>query len=228
MKLIGLLGGMGWQSTIDYYRTLNQQVHKKLGKNHSARVILLSPDYEDIKQYNYEQIQERGEILLNELLELSSSNPDCILICNNTLHKVYDEIKPHLYIETPIFHIVDLVGEHLARQRLNNVLLLGTQFTMEDGFFEQGLKKHGVSCVIPPSEIRRDMQKMHDKLLVQGPDEEMTVWHKKLIQEYIKDVDAVVLACTELPLIVSQKDFEIPIIDTVELHCTSAIDFALA
>ena len=128
----------------------------------------------------------------------------------------------------PVLHIVDRVGDHLAQKELKNVLLLGTQFTMEDGFFEQGLKKYGISCVIPPSEVRHDMQKMHDKLLVQSPEEEMKAWHRKLITEYSKNADAVVLACTELPLVVNQQDFEIPIIDTVELHCASAVDFAFA
>lgn len=227
MKLIGLLGGMGWQSTIEYYRKLNELVHQQLDKYHSARIVLLSPDYEDIKQYTYEQTEERGEVLLNQLLELASCNPDCILICNNTLHKVFDEIKPHLYIETPVLHVVEVVGEQLAANHMSKVLLLGTQFTMEDGFFEAGLKKEGVSCTVPSDDERKRIQEIHDTLLQDEPNENMKQYFQELIGTYADNIDGVLLACTELPLVVSQEDCEIPIINTIDAHCQAAIDFAL-
>jgi len=228
MKLIGLLGGMGWQSTIEYYRLLNELVHQNLGKHHSARLVLSSPDYEDIKQYEYDQIQERGDVLLNALVELSGFNPDCMLVCNNTLHKVYDEIKPHLKSDIPVLHIVDIVCEELAQKNVKKVLLLGTQFTMEDGFFADGLKQRDISSIIPDEDERRHIQEIHDELLQRVPNNEMSDWFKELIKKYSKEADAVVLACTELPLVVSQNEIDVPIFNSLELHCKAAVDFALA
>lgn len=227
MKLIGLLGGMGWQSTIEYYRLLNELVSQKLGKHHSARLVLSSPDYEDIKQYGYDQAQERGEVLLNALIELSGFNPDCMLICNNTLHKVYDEIKPHLHSDIPVLHIVDIVCEELARKDAKKALLLGTQFTMEDGFFADGLKQQDILSIIPDEDERRHIQEIHDELLQDVPNEKMINWFKELIEKYSDEVDAVVLACTELPLVISQNNVDVPLFNSLELHCKAAVDFAL-
>jgi len=228
MKLIGLLGGKGWESTIEYYRFLNEQVAQKLGRNHSARIILYSPDYEDMKQFSYDEMKEKCVILKKELMELANCLPDCILLCNNTLHKAYDELRKDFSLSIPVLHIVELTGQRLKDTKMKRVLLLGTSFTMEDGFFEEGLKKYGITCVIPPKEARGAMQDIHDKLLLNGPNGSMKDWFKKLIIGYEGKVDAVLLACTELQLLIEQKDFSMPIVNTVEIHCTAAVHFAIA
>jgi aspartate racemase len=218
---------MGWQSTILYYERLNQLAHTRMGKHHSADIVLRSPDYQRIKRFAYDQIEERGAVLANELSALALCNPDCILICNNTLHKAYDDVKARLDLRVPVLHIVNEVGKYLAANSMKSVLLLGTQFTMEDGFFAEGLRSHGISCRIPDAGVRNDMQKIQEKLLREGPDQEMKTWYKKLIMTYDDTVDAVVLACTELPLIISPSDIPFPVVDSVDVHCKAAIAFAL-
>src|ERR1700688_986512 len=157
MKTIGLLGGTSWSSTIDYYTLLNQLVHQRLGGFHSAKIILKSIDYHDISSNYGKDDAKIADLLLEELLDLISLNPDCILICCNSLHKFYDMIKAHVYTDIPVFHAVELVAEHSKKQNYKKVLLLATKFTMEDGFFAKILQNSGIDVIIPNQEQRDEM-----------------------------------------------------------------------
>jgi aspartate racemase len=226
MKTIGLLGGASWVSTIEYYRQINKKVNQRLGKNHSAKIILSSMDYEEIKRYNYQNWGKIGEILMNEILRLDSCNVDCMLICNNTLHKALDDIEFHLYVEAPIFHIVDCVAEYAKLKKLKNLLLIGTKFTMEDGFYAKRLEKYGMKVSIPGEEERNEIQRItQEELAKEKFLEQSKKWFQKIIAEY--PCDAVVVGCTELPLIVKQEDYSIPILNTLDLHCEKAVNFSL-
>jgi aspartate racemase len=226
MKTIGLLGGASWVSTVEYYRQINKKVNERLGKNHSAKITLSSMDYEEIKQYNYQNWEKIGDILMDEILRLDSCNVDCILICNNTLHKAFDDIESHLYMETPIFHIVDCVGEYAQAKKFKNLLLLGTKFTMENGFYHAKLEKYGFNITTPSEEERNEIQRItQEELSKEKFTAESKQWFQELIKKY--PCDAVVVGCTELPMIIKQEDYDVPILNTLDLHCEKAVNFSL-
>lgn len=227
MKTIGLLGGTAWVSTIEYYRQINKKINERLGKNHSARIILSSIDYEEIKQYNYQNWEKIGEILMNEIVRLNNCKVDCILICNNTLHKAFDEIEPRLRIKAPIFHIVDCVGKFALEKKFKKFLLLGTKFTMENGFYHARLKKYGFNIITPSDDERNEIQRItQEELSKEKIIDESKKWFKELIAKY--PCDAVVVGCTELPMIIKQDDYDIPILNTLDLHCERAVNFSLS
>jgi len=226
MKTIGLLGGTAWVSTIDYYRQINKMVNERLGKNHSAKIILKSIDYEEIKKYNYQDWEKIGDVLMDELIDLDSCNIDCILICNNTLHKSLGQIESNLYLENPIFNIIECAGEYAKEQKIDEVLLLGTKFTMEDGFYQDKLKKYDIKVKIPDDDDRNEIQRIIQEELSKEKILDISKEKIKNIVEKNK-CKAVIVGCTELPMIVRQDGFDIPILNTLELHCKKAVDFAL-
>ena len=227
MKTIGLLGGTGWSSTINYYTLLNELVHQKLGGYHSAKVLLKSIDYHDIMS-NYGTDNDKvAQTLQHELEGLIALKPDCILICCNSLHKYYDLIKHNLDSSVPVFHAVELVGQHLKQQGRSNVLLLATKTTMEDGFFANILQKYSINVTIPTQQQRDEMQKILTVELLQNiVTEKSKAYFASLIKGH-DNLDAVVLGCTEFPLLVNQDNSVLPIIDPVRLQTVHAVDFAL-
>lgn len=226
MKTIGLLGGMSWVSTIEYYRRINTEVQARLGGHHCASIVLRSMDYAAIKQYDYQSWEKIGEVLRGEMLALNSCRVDCMLVCNNTLHKALDDIGPHLGIETPIFHIVDCVGACAQANNLKNLLLLGTRFTMEHGFYQARLKKYGAAVTVPDLAQRAEIQRIiQEELVKDNPAARSAAWLHEVIAQH--PCDAVVAGCTELPLLLNQERCAVPVLDTLELHCARAVEFAL-
>jgi len=227
MKTIGLLGGTGWSSTIGYYTQLNQLMHERLGGHHSAKIILKSIDYHDIAS-NYGKDNDKVASLFHEeLLGLIALNPDCIIICCNSLHKFYDIVKPHLYSDIPVLHAIELVAQYVQQQNFKRVLLLATKLTMEDGFFTRTLEKNGVQVVIPDQAQRHEINRIiFDELIGNVVIQTSKDYFANIIAQY-SDVDAVVLGCTELPLVLSLENSTLPIIDPVKLQCIAAVDFAL-
>lgn len=226
MKTIGLLGGTGWSSTIEYYRLLNETMHKRLGGYHSAKVLLKSVDYHDIMTHYGKDHDKIAEILKRELLELIALRPDCLMICCNSLHKYYDIIKDQIPSRIPVIHALDLVVNHLKSQYYSKVLLLATKFTMDDGFFAEKLEKNGIQVVIPSPEQRIRIQEIHEDLMQNKRTSDATAYFKDLIGQY-KDVDAVVLGCTEFPTVIHQSDSPLPLINPMELQVACAVDYAL-
>lgn len=226
MKTIGLLGGASWVSTIEYYRQINKKVNQRLGKNHSAKIIISSMDYEIIKQYNYQNWEKIGDILMDEILKLDGCKVDCMLICNNTLHKAFDDIEPDLYTKAPIFHIVDCAGEYAQKENYKDILLLGTKFTMENGFYHKRLERYGLKVTTPLEKERDEIQRItQEELAKEKLTKESKEWFREIIKKY--PCDAVIVGCTELPLLIKQKDYDIPILNTLELHCEKAVNFSL-
>ncbi|MFA6527172.1 MAG: amino acid racemase [Candidatus Babeliales bacterium] len=229
MKTIGLLGGTGWSSTIGYYAILNELIGKRLGGYHSAKIILKSIDYHDVMS-NYGKNPEKiAEILHEELIDLFSLNPAGIIICCNSLHKYYDLIKCHLYDveDIPVFHAVELVAQHALQQKYKKVLLLATKSTMEDGFFTKILEDHGIEVVIPRLPERDAMQKiLSDELIHNIVTQQSRDYFSSLIKAH-PDCQAVVLGCTEFPLLVDSTNSTLSIINPVQLQCAAAVDFAL-
>ncbi|KKQ33612.1 MAG: Aspartate racemase [candidate division TM6 bacterium GW2011_GWF2_37_49] len=229
MKTIGLLGGTGWSSTMGYYTLLNELVGKRLGGYHSAKILLKSIDYHDIMS-NYGKNHEKiADILHAELIELMSLNPDCIIICCNSLHKYYDLVRHDLYpdADIPVFHAVELVAQHINQQQYKKVLLLATKSTMEDGFFAKTLENHGIEVVIPDLAERDGMQKiLSDELIYNVVTQDSKHYFSKLIEAH-PDCQSVVLGCTEFPLLVDSGNSVLPIINPVQLQCAAAVEFAL-
>ncbi|MCF7852514.1 MAG: amino acid racemase [Simkaniaceae bacterium] len=225
MKTIGLLGGTGWSSTIGYYTLLNQLMHARLGGHHSAKIILKSIDYQYLWS-SYGNDREASRLLEEELVGLIAMRPDCIIICCNTLHKYYDMIKDRLNASIPVMHAVDLVAQHAKNLGYEKVLLLATKFTMEDGFFADKLKNSGIGVVIPTEEERHILHAIHDQLMINKITAEAREYCRMLILRY-HDLDAVVLGCTEYPLVVDEVNSILPIINPVHLQTASAVDYAL-
>lgn len=226
MKIIGLLGGTGWSSTIGYYALLNEKVAKELGGYHSARIILSSIDYHDIMSNYGKDHDSTAQTLKRELQRLIAFNPECIMICCNSLHKYYDMIKADLNSSIPVFHAVDLVADEIKNKKYNKVLLLATKFTMEDGFFARKLQDHAIEVVIPNQEERNEMQKIHGDLMQNNVTQEARNYFGALIVKY-NDCQAVILGCTEYPLVVHQENSMLPVIDPVQLQTTAAVNYSL-
>lgn len=233
MKTIGLLGGTSWPSTPLYYEYLNRGVSARMGGHHSAEIILYSIDYHDIKSlYEAPGGWEKIPVLLAEKLSrLSGMGPDCILICNNTLHKALPAVHPLLDKDAPV--VVDLVaatGRGLEKRGAKKVLLLGTRFTMEDGFFAARLEQeHGLAVSVPDKPARDAIQKIQSAVAAGH----QTRAHANDFTRIVRGADgeshdAIVLACTELPLLVRRNDFSVPVVSTIEAHCDEALAMVLA
>lgn len=226
MKTIGLLGGTGWSSTISYYKLLNELVGERLGGYHSAKILLKSIDYHNIMSHYGKDHNQVAQALKKELLELIALKPDCIIICCNSLHKYYDLIKAELHNTIPVFHAVELVAEHLAKNNQKHALLLATKFTMEDGFFAKILEQKGITVTIPTQEERNEMQRIHGELMQNVITKPSRDYFSNLITKY-KNLNAVVLGCTEYPLVVDKTNSVLPIVDPVYLQAIHAVEFAL-
>ncbi len=226
MKTIGMLGGTGWSSTVGYYQLLNELVNQRMGGYHSAKIVLKSIDYHDIMSTYGNDHEKTAQTLHHELLQLIALKPDCIIICCNSLHKYYDMIKGYLKSTIPVFHAVKLVAQHAQKNGYKNILLLATQFTMEDGFFAKTLEQHDINVTIPNQEQRAAMQKIHSELMINKVTSESKAYFSSLIAAH-KNLDAVVLGCTEYPLVVNQDNSVLPIINPVQLQAITAVNFAL-
>jgi aspartate racemase len=227
MKTIGLLGGTGWSSTIGYYKILNELVAERLGGYHSAKILLKSIDYHDI-MLNYGKNHDKvANLLQKELQELIDLKPDCIIICCNSLHKYYDIIKPYLKSDIPVMHSAYLVAQHLKNSKQEKVLFLATQFTMEDGFFAKILEENGILVTIPEQKEREEMQRIHSELMYNRVSQESKDYFSDLIANH-KNLDAVILGCTEYPLLVTRDNSVLEIIDPVYLQAVAAVNYALS
>jgi aspartate racemase len=228
MKTIGLLGGTSWPSTIAYYRILNELAQARLGGFHSAKLILRNIDYHDIKSCYHDGWDEIPALLEKEIRALCDLHPDCLVICNNTLHKAFDAIEARLALPMPLIHIVKATGRAARARGLRRLLLLGTRFTMEDGFYQRRLEEFDLRVITPTADERSVIQGIQSQLARGVVVEDFRRTLANLIDRYAGSVDAVVLACTELPLAVSRDDCRVTVLDPTELQCREAFEFAVA
>ena len=228
MKTIGLLGGISWHSTVEYYRLINEITNKKQGGNHAASMLIYSFNYQEIKE-----LHNTSEILLynrliKEARKLEKAGADCILIGANTLHLFFDEIQTNIHI--PILHIADAVGTAIRNKGLQKVLLLGTAITMEKSFYANRLKNYRIKTVVPLPEDRKIISDIIYNELVKGlitkesKEKYFSIIKKAVIKE---SVEGVILGCTEIPLLISPEELEIPVFNSTEIHANQAVSFAL-
>ncbi|RTR32144.1 aspartate/glutamate racemase family protein [Shewanella atlantica] len=230
MKTIGMIGGMSWESTVSYYKALNEGVKQHLGGLHSAKIALVSVDFAEI-----ERLQHSGEwgktadILSDAAASVEAAGADFFMICTNTMHKVADEICANASI--PLLHIADATAEQLVSDGVKKVGLLGTQFTMEQDFYRGRLTdKFGIEVVIPDSAQRERAHQIIYEELCQG---QVNTTSREAYLAIIQDLqaqgaEAVILGCTEIALLVSQQDTEVPLYDTTEIHAKAAVQLALS
>lgn len=229
MKTIGLLGGMSWESTIPYYRQINQHIKQQLGGLHSAKIILYSVDFADIEALQRSGDWDKaGELLAEAAVKLQSAGADCLVLCTNTMHKVAAVIETAVTI--PLLHIADATAEAIQLAGLNKVALLGTRFTMEQDFYKKRLtESYGLEVLVPDEESRALVHQVIYQELCLGvvkPDSRLQ-YQQIMADLVVQGAEAIILGCTEIALLVSAEDCAVPLFDTTFLHAQKAADFAL-
>lgn len=229
MKTIGLLGGMSWESTVGYYRHINQGIKNKLGGLHSAKIVLHSVDFEPIEKLQHKDDWEgTAKILCDAAKSVENGGADFLLICTNTMHKVAPEIEKTINI--PLLHIADATARHLLSQGIKKVGLLGTSFTMEQDFYKGRLTdKHGLDVITPNKADRDIVHNIIYKELCLGSVQEISKQkYLHIIQNLSNSgAEAVILGCTEIGMLVSQSDTQVALYDTTEIHAQAAVNKAV-
>lgn len=229
MKTIGLLGGMSWESTVVYYRAINEGIKKQLGGLHSARIAMVSVDFEPL-----EQLQHAGEwgqvadILTTAAQQIEAAGADFLVICTNTMHKVAPQIEAS--IDIPLLHIADATAAVVREGDINTVGLLGTAFTMEQGFYKGRLTEaHGIEVLVPDQADRELIHGVIYNELCMGKitDESRQEYLRVISQLAELGAEAVILGCTEIGMLVSQNDTTVKLIDTTDVHTRKAVEFAI-
>ena len=230
MKTIGLLGGMSWESTASYYRVLNEGIKSALGGFHSARIAMVSVDFDEIEKLQHTGSWEQmAQLLAAAAKSVEAAGADFLLICTNTMHKVAPQIERAISI--PLLHIADATAEQLIRDRIKCVGLLGTRFTMEQDFYKRRLtEKFGIEVVIPDIEDRKLVHEViYDELCMGTIEDSSRSSYLKIIDRLKQQgAAAVILGCTEIALLVQQDHTPVPLYDTTEIHAQHAIRYALA
>ena len=229
MKTIGLIGGMSWESSIEYYRIINEEARKRLGGLHSAQSLMYSVDFEEI-----EKLQHAGdwETLTRRMVEaaqyLENGGADFVVLCTNTMHKTAVAIQENINI--PFLHIADATAEQIKQSNIQKIGLLGTKFTMEHDFYKGRLVNNfGLDVLIPNDEGR---QKVHDIIyqelcLGQIHDSSRLAYRKIMADLVAQGAEGIILGCTEITLLVNQEDSTVPLFDTTQIHAETAVSWAL-
>lgn len=229
MKTIGLIGGMSWKSSAEYYRIINELVKMQLGELHSCKSIMYSVDFGEVEKLQHEGNWEAlTQIMIESALSLQNAGADFIVICTNTMHKMAEEIQSKL--EIPLLHIADATGECIIEKRYKKVGLLGTKFTMEQDFYKGRInEKFGIEVVVPSDKDQLIVHEVIYNELVTGKiNAESRNKFKRIIEKMAKQgAEGVILGCTEIPLLIGEEDSEIDIFDTTFIHAMAAVSFAL-
>ena len=229
MKVIGLLGGMSWESTLEYYRIINETVKERLGGLHSAKCILYSFDFAEIELLQREGDWDKlAEMLIDAAKKLEACGAGLIVICTNTMHKLADKVEAKINI--PLIHIVDATAEKILEKNIKQVGLLGTRFTMEEPFYKRRLEeKYGIKVIIPNSKEREIVDRVIFEELVLGIIRQSSKERFKQIIYSLVDrgAEGIILGCTEIPLLIKQEDVTVPVFDTTTIHARAAVEFAL-
>ncbi len=229
MKIIGLIGGMSWESTIPYYRVINETIKERLGGLHSAKVILYSVDFFEIEQLQHRgDWSTAGQVLAAAARALEGAGAEAIVLCTNTMHKVAEAIEAA--VSLPLLHIADPTGEAIARAGLRTVGLLGTRFTMEETFYVERLRqRHGLDVVVPAAHDRALVHRViYDELCLGRVVPESREHYRRIMRELVmRGAQGIVLGCTEISLLVSSTDAEVPLFDTTSLHARGAAAWSL-
>jgi len=229
MKTIGLIGGMSWESTTEYYRIINEAIKEKLGGLHSAKIVLYSADMEEITLLQHEENwDELTDLMIDAAKRVERSGSDLLLICTNTMHKMAEQVARSIAI--PLLHIADATAERIVSLNLKRVALLGTRFTMEQDFYKGRLKdRYNLKVIIPNEADRQDVHNIIYQELCAGEiksssKEQLKATIRRLVSN---GAQGIILGCTELPLLIKQDDSPVPVFDTTRIHAEAAVEYAL-
>ena len=230
MKTIGLIGGMSWESSATYYRIINERVKEKLGGFHSAKSLMYSVDFAQVEKLQREgNWGQAADMMIDAARRLEYGGADFAVLCTNTMHKLFDEVQKN--VAMPLLHIADATAVRIKRQGLDRVGLLGTKFTMEEDFYKGRLsEKYGLDVVVPGYADRQIIHDVIYKELCLGIMNQSSKDEFVRIANSLADqgLEGLILGCTEIPLLIEQKDVGLLLFDTTRIHAESAVDFALS
>lgn len=220
---------MSWESSLEYYKIINETTKLKLGGLHSAKCLMYSVDFQEIEQLQHQdKWDELTEIMVNSAEKLKNGGSDFIIICTNTMHKMASDIEDRVGIK--VLHIAEVTGEKIIQKGMKKIGLIGTKFTMEGEFYKKVLKdKFNIDVVIPDEIDREIIHEIIFEELCKGIISDISKEkYKNIINNLVlKGVEGVILGCTEIPLLIKQEDVSVPIFDTTKIHAVSAVEFAL-
>lgn len=228
MKTIGIIGGISWLSSIDYYRIINEQINQRLGGVEAGRIILYSVNFGEVKTLTLQDDWDAlARMVSDAARKLQNAGADCLLIGANTMHKIAGEVQKA--ISVPLIHIAQVTAAAVQSAGIKKVALLGTRYTMEFDFYPEKLREYGIDTIIPESDDREYVNASIYNELGKGIfTDAMREQYKKIIGRLAdKGAEGVILGCTEIPMLIKQADSPIPVFDTTWLHATAAVNFAL-
>ena len=228
MKTIGLIGGMSWESTVTYYKIINETVKEKLGGLHSAKCILYSVDFQEIEECQANGNWEKsGEILGEAANNLEKAGADFVVICTNTMHKVINQIKEKISI--PILHIAEMTAEKILEKGLKNIALLGTKYTMEQDFYKSKLIEKGINVIIPDkNDIEIINKVIYDELCLGTINSNSKKKFLEIVDKLrSKGAEGIILGCTEIGLLIKNEDTDVPLFDTAVIHAEEAAIYSI-
>ena len=229
MKTIGLIGGMSWESSIEYYRIINEATKEKLGGLHSAKSIMVSVDFAEIEILQHQgKWTEAAQMLVEAAKNLEKGGADFIVLCTNTMHKVADEIQASVKI--PLLHIADATAQRVKDAGIQKIGLLGTRFTMEEEFYKGRLsQKYGLDVSVPDAQEREIVHRViYDELVIGKIGQHSKEQYIDIIEQMVKHgAEGIILGCTEIGLLVHDQDSPVPLFDTTRIHAEAAVEYAL-
>ena len=229
MKTIGLIGGMSWESSIEYYRIINEATKAKLGGLHSAKSLMVSVDFAEIEVLQHQgKWTEAAQILIESAKSLENGGADFIVLCTNTMHKVADDIQVNVNI--PLLHIADATAELVKESGIQKIGLLGTRFTMEEEFYKGRLaQEYGLSVSVPNAPQREIVHRViYDELVLGKIEQNSKEQYVDIIRQMIdQGAEGIILGCTEIGLLIHEQDSPVPLFDTTRIHAEAAVEYAL-
>ena len=228
LKTIGLIGGMSWESTVTYYKIINEVIKEKLGGLHSAKCVLYSVDFQEIEECQANGNWEKsGEILGEAANNLEKAGADFIVICTNTMHKVVNQIKEKISI--PILHIAEMTAEKILEKGLKNIALLGTKYTMEQDFYKSKLIEKGINVIIPDkNDIEIINEVIYDELCLGTINSDSKKKFLEIVDKLrSKGAEGIILGCTEIGLLIKNEDTDVPLFDTAIIHAEQAAIYSI-
>jgi aspartate racemase len=227
-RVIGMLGGMSWESSAEYYRVANQLVRDRMGGLHSARIVLASVDFADVEAMQVAgRWDEAGALLAEAATAVEAAGAEVLVLCTNTMHKVADQVQAAVRI--PLLHLADVTAIAVHAAGLSTVGLLGTAFTMEQDFYRDRLARHGLRVLVPPADDRAEVHRViYEELCLGDVRDESRGRYRDVIARLVEaGAEGVVLACTEIELLIGPADSPVPVFPTTRLHVQAAVDAAL-
>jgi len=229
MKTIGLIGGMSWESSIEYYRIINETTREELGGLHSAKSIMYSVEFAEIESLQHQdRWEEAAQIMITAAQSLEKGGAEVALICTNTMHKLYDKVQKHIHI--PLLHIADATGEDIVSRGIQKVALLGTRFTMQEDFYKGRLiERYNLDVIIPDTEEMKAIHRIiYEELCTGIVKTSSRQVYVEIIERLVTEgAEGVILGCTEIGLLVKQANSPVPLFDTTEIHARAAVRYAL-